>query len=226
MKSIFNSLFLAILSLISFNGNSQVACRVLKPEISGTYEGKCKGGLAKGKGKAVGKDRYEGQFSRGLPEGQGTYTWSDGAVYKGEWKAGMRDGQGKYSFSNKGKDSVLSGMWIGDLYKGPIPKNPIVTARYGVDRYTIQRTATARNRVLIDLLQGGLLNKNISNLLFFSSSGNEITLGNSFGWDQVVFPVTIKLSYDTMNKTMTHAIAVKFEFEIFEPGDWNVTLHN
>ena len=41
-------------------------CKVLLESISGTYEGKCKNGLAHGKGIAQGTDRYEGTFVCGF----------------------------------------------------------------------------------------------------------------------------------------------------------------
>lgn len=70
-------------------------CKVLLESISGTYEGKCKNGLAHGKGIAQGTDRYEGTFVKGLPSGRGVYKWADGSFYDGEWKDGKKEGKGK-----------------------------------------------------------------------------------------------------------------------------------
>ena len=61
-------------------------CKVLKPEISGTYVGSCKQGLASGEGEATGIDFYKGEFVKGLPHGKGTYIWKNGATYTGDWK--------------------------------------------------------------------------------------------------------------------------------------------
>lgn len=58
---------------LSYNLSAQQDCMVLKPEIAGKYMGKCKDGLAHGKGKAQGNDTYMGQFSKGLPHGMGTF---------------------------------------------------------------------------------------------------------------------------------------------------------
>ncbi|MEI6061185.1 MAG: hypothetical protein WCR72_10775, partial [Bacteroidota bacterium] len=71
--------FLTLFTLSALILFGQEKCRVLKPELVGTYEGKCKDGLANGKGIAIGTDRYEGQFTKGFPQGYGTYTWSTGA---------------------------------------------------------------------------------------------------------------------------------------------------
>jgi hypothetical protein len=50
-------------------GFSQGVCKVLKSEIANQYEGSCKKGLANGKGIAVGRDKYEGNFKKGYPHG-------------------------------------------------------------------------------------------------------------------------------------------------------------
>ena len=94
---------------------SQEPCQVLKPEISGKYSGKCKDGLAEGKGIAEGTDKYEGKFAKGLPNGTGKYTWSTGEVYEGSWKNGKRDGQGKYTYKLNGVEMVDFGLWKDDV---------------------------------------------------------------------------------------------------------------
>jgi len=45
--------------------SAQNRCKVLKKEISSEYHGKCKKGLAHGKGKADGIDSYYGHFTKG-----------------------------------------------------------------------------------------------------------------------------------------------------------------
>ena len=47
------------------------------------------------------KDRkYVGEIENGLPNGQGTYTWSDGRKYVGEYKDGKPNGQGIFTDPN------------------------------------------------------------------------------------------------------------------------------
>jgi len=94
--------------------SQQSDCKVIKAEISGTYEGGCKKGLAQGNGIAQGIDRYEGQFIKGLPSGRGTYKWASGVYYEGEWKNGLREGEGKMVYP----DSIVSGIWKEDKYTG------------------------------------------------------------------------------------------------------------
>ena len=199
---------------------------MLKPEIAGKYMGKCKNGLANGKGKAVGQDTYIGQFSKGLPQGVGTYIWASGDTYYGDWVQGLRQGEGTLKFKSDGKDSILSGVWEKDEYKGPIPPKPHVINSASVERYSFTKTLGTKNRVLINFYQNGMRNLGIENLLIYSSSGTNTSLGQSIGYENILFPVIIKVSYSTWNKAHAVMYNVIFEFEIFEPGDWEVDLHN
>ena len=94
-------------------------CKVLDPNLVGTYAGDCKSGKASGIGKAVGKYTYEGEFKYGLPEGKGKLTDDHGNYYKGSFKKGKREGEGTGFFKNiHGEDSVLNGFWKEDAFVG------------------------------------------------------------------------------------------------------------
>jgi len=94
-------------------------CEVLNENLAGVYEGDCKKGKAHGHGKATGKDTYEGEFKSGLPDGKGTYTWSNGTSFTGKWSKGLRDGKGMMTYkTKKGEDSVVQGYWKKDIYIG------------------------------------------------------------------------------------------------------------
>lgn len=226
MKNPINLSLVSIFMICTLFVYSQEKCKVLVPSLSGTYEGKCKNGLANGKGTAVGTDRYEGQFRKGLPEGNGTYTWSDGRTYKGDWIEGMRHGIGKYTMQINGKDSIQDGLWQNDIYKGPKPPKPNVTYNSGVERYDFNKTLSPSNRVLVDIYLNGTRNRTVTNLMMSASSGNNINYDSSVGYENIVFPVTIKIEYSTMNKLNTLQYNVKFDFVISEPGDWKVSLYN
>ena len=94
-------------------------CEVDKNELKGNYTGDCKKGKANGKGKAVGADTYEGDFRSGLPEGKGTYRWSNGNEFTGEFAKGLKEGKGKLTFKRtNATDSTIEGYWKKDVYVG------------------------------------------------------------------------------------------------------------
>ncbi len=205
---------------------AQKDCKVLKPEIADSYTGGCRKGLAHGKGVATGIDRYEGHFKKGLPDGKGTYTWASGEVYTGEWKTGLRNGEGVMTLKINGKEIKKEGIWKDDEYKGRKPEKPKVIQRINVDRYTFRRVGEGNNRVLIDLYQNGMRNNDVDNYMIVSNSGYNTSLDNLKGFESIIFPVTIKVTYVTWNKMHAQKIHVIFEFTIFEPGDWLVEITN
>jgi hypothetical protein len=205
---------------------SQKTCKVLVPELDSIYIGKCKKGLANGKGEAIGKDTYKGKFKEGLPNGQGTYIWANGDQYTGDWKEGKRTGEGKLTLITPAGDSTIDGLWENNKYMGLKPIPPQVIAKTSIDRYTFRQSGGQQKRVLIDFYQNGMRNTGISNLTLVSSSGIETTLGQSIGFEFVEFPVTIRINYETLNKLKAEKYQAIFEFEISEEGDWIVEIHN
>lgn len=43
---------------------------------------------------------YDGEWSEDKMSGNGTYYYSDGAIFKGQWKNNQHYGQGVYTFPN------------------------------------------------------------------------------------------------------------------------------
>lgn len=213
---------LVIPSLLS----AQSDCRVLMPEIDSIYEGKCKKGLAHGKGLAMGTDTYEGRFKKGWPDGKGIYTWKNGDIYEGDFLDGVKEGEGKFSYKINGQDTTLVGIWKEDVYIGPKPKNPKVKQTTSIDRHNFRKNSDAQNRVLIDFYQNGGRNHGITDLLITADSGYEFELGHSKGFKDMAFPVTMLVKYTTPNKLQTRMVYCIFEFVIYEPGDWRVELFN
>ena len=94
-------------------------CKVTKAELDGSYAGGCKMGLANGEGTARGLHRYTGKFKDGLPNGTGTYSYSDSQYYKGNFQDGKKEGKGTMHFTRSSmSDSVITGFWSGDEYRG------------------------------------------------------------------------------------------------------------
>jgi len=198
-------------------------CKVIKTEISGTYEGECKKGLAQGKGIARGIDMYEGQFIKGLPSGKGTYKWASGIYYEGEWKNGLREGEGKMVYP----DSIVTGIWKKDKYVGKQQIAPYKIVRsISVARATIVKSNSNNDGVKIRIMQGGFDNLSIEDFSLAYDSGAEYRNGNYFGIENVKFPLSVKVMYRSWNQFKTSQYSVTFEFVINQPGDWDVVLNN
>ncbi len=219
--------FFIFLFPVLFAGNIAYSqendCKVLKPEISESYSGGCKNGLADGKGVARGIDYYEGQFDKGLPTGKGTYKWADGTYYEGHWENGNREGSGKMVY----RDSTVTGYWKDDIYAGKklIPPYEVMRTM-SVSRYNIIKSVGAVDEVRIRILQGGSDNRSVTNLSISSSSGDEFRTDNVYGLEKVVFPLDVKVSYTSRTQFGTSQFNVIFNFRINEPGVWEVTISN
>jgi hypothetical protein len=212
------SLFISAISYSQENN-----CIVARIEISGTYSGGCKEGLAHGKGIATGIDRYEGMFRSGLPEGKGTYKWADGSYYTGMWSKGQRDGKGKMVY----RDSTITGYWKEDRYVGQkiVPDYEIIRSS-SVSRYIVRKVAGSLNEVRIRLQQSGADLGSVGDLSFNYSSGDEYRDGRVYGIQNVHYPVTVRIRYKTMNLMRSTQINVEFEFRINSPGTWEVIINN
>ncbi len=91
------------------------------------YEGGWKDGIRSGQGTytfaeddEAGCREYAGEFANDKRDGQGTMTWTNGAVYEGEWKDGIRSGQGTYTFAKDDKYNRrdYTGQWENDKPSG------------------------------------------------------------------------------------------------------------
>jgi hypothetical protein len=223
----FHKLLLFIFLCFSISTSfSQESCKVLKAEIAEKYNGDCKKGLAQGKGVAVGKDTYVGQFKEGLPHGKGKYTWSTGEIYHGNWKGGLREGKGKYSFNNSGIDSVLYGFWENDLFVREIlPDAYKVIRKTGVSRYSVRRLGDG-NKVIFNIMKNGSPTSIYSNLYIFNSSGTNYNSGQKPSFEDVVFPAHFRATYRIPSALGTVLVDVEFEIDILEPGLWEISINN
>jgi len=95
-------------------------CRVTDASLQGTYEGDCVAGLASGKGRAVGKGKYEGGFLEGRMTGAGIYRFADGRRVEGDFLDDKLNGKARFFYPN------------GDVLEGDFRANRLV----GVGRMT------------------------------------------------------------------------------------------
>ncbi len=222
MKTII--VFLLILSLMPIKGQNNGDCKVLVPELDGAYEGGCRDGLAQGKGTASGTDAYSGGFRKGYPNGKGTYTWASGNVYKGEWNMGKREGNGVFTGKFHGKDTVMSGVWKNDDFMGSKPLPPKVSVSYNVVSTSFNRTGEGK-KITISFYQNGITNF-IESLDVTCNSGNEVQSGNYTNiWD-ISFPFKCKINYRSWNSLRTQIYDCILEFEITQPGSWDLRVGN
>src|SRR5438046_3161087 len=77
------------------------SCKVRLESIANDYKGDCKNGWASGQGTAEGIHRYIGNFKDGLPDGQGTYYFSDSTYYIGNFQDGIKEGKGEFHYLTK-----------------------------------------------------------------------------------------------------------------------------
>lgn len=217
-----------VMHVSAFNAISQDDCTVLMANISGTYSGKCKKGLAHGKGRAAGVDIYVGKFKRGLPNGYGECFYSDGRIYKGFWKNGMKHGNGMLIFPcvNCSGDSVVTGIWFHDEFlRSKKPASYSVIQKRNLDRYTFFKESDG-NSIRFQFFRGGSMNTSIRDLNIYGSSGFLDYDGGFVIFKDILFPFRCKITYFTLNKTGLVEYFVTFEFEIHAQGRWELKLFN
>lgn len=217
-----------LISLYSTAQNSN--CMVGLDSIRGTYTGDCKNGKANGEGKSVGVDTYEGSFKNGFPEGKGKYTWKNGDYYYGSWKRGLKEGKGELHLPVNGVDSVITGYWKRDVYRGQyedpykIQNNSSDIGRVGVTKIMDNQmnvTVTVEN-----LVGGGSIYSSgfttltkmtvhrVTRGTYQSKSSNALTNKEITTFQNVIFPFRVWMYFGNSN----------VEIEFFEEGSYDVTI--
>jgi hypothetical protein len=221
------TLLALLISIIpySFSQQQEPTCKVLLAQISGTYKGGCKDGLADGKGTAIGEDKYVGKFMNGLPEGKGVYTFKNGNEYDGYWKNGRKDGQGKFTYSVNGVQTILKGYWVDDEYKGTSDPKELyrITAASGIETYYIKKLEGDLERTEISFEQ--VMQKYIPKDLNISvSSGQMKQLNKKIVITDYSYPMNCTLSFTI--KIAEIIKQCKMTFEIIKPGYYEVFISN
>jgi hypothetical protein len=217
-------LTLLILPLCLVHSQENGECKVLVPALDGIYSGDCREGLAHGKGIASGTDAYTGSFKNGLPNGKGTYTWATGDYYKGDWKLGKREGIGVFTARINGKDSLMSGIWENDVFIGSKPSPPKIILKYNVISTSFMRLGDG-NKISISFYQNGIKN-NLVSLSMVTNSGSEVKTGDITNYFDIHFPFHCKINYQSWNGLRTQLFDCVLEFEITQPGSWDLRVGN
>lgn len=206
--------------------NAQEECKVLMKTISSKYSGGCKNGLANGSGEAWGEqDHYIGKFKKGLPDGKGTYYYSDQAVYVGIWFQGMRHGEGTFTFKLNCRDTIQTGLWEKDVFTGkPANYQPYkIIEERSIDRVRVYRQSNTGDEVhfFLRTVSG---DPGVSNIQTIGTSGIEASWSDQPGFRACEFPFNAKIRFQMWNKLRTQRYEVYVEVEISEPGIWYIEL--
>ncbi|PWH83510.1 hypothetical protein DIS18_02855 [Algibacter marinivivus] len=178
------------------------------------------------KGVALKEGDYSGKCKKGLAHGKGKFVYKDGRVFEGVFKKGMITGKGElYTLHNGNKKVIKKGFWEKNKYLGEKKVVPyIVKKAFNIDRNIIKRKGEG-NQVSINFLRNGNRNP-VTNLNIMSTNGIDVSGSNVNRLNIIKFPVEIQVIYFTRNKFNTTTYQVDFEFIINEPGDWDVTIYN
>jgi hypothetical protein len=207
-------------------------CIVLKDSLIGSYEGGCEKGKASGIGKASGVDTYDGNFKNGLPEGKGKYTWKNGDYYDGAWKAGLKEGKGEMHLNARKKDSVVTGFWKKDVYKGENEKPYVIyNVTSDIGRVSVAKISGKKHDIVIsveNLMDGNGTSMRTNSLqaatvmtdfqitrgIYLSKASTTLTNKDVTTFKDVTFPFRGVFYFGTSS----------VEIEFFEESNWDVTV--
>jgi len=116
------------------------------------------------------------------------------------------------------------GPGIGKQHKDS-PLFRILTSRY-VSRYTLKRSIDHNNGVRIKILLNGQDNTDIEDFSMVYDSGNEYRMGNIYGIENSSFPLYVKVTYRSWNAFHAVQSDVIYEFVVYYPGTWDLTICN
>lgn len=199
------------------NAQGTANCKVYIPEISGSYEGECKKGLADGIGKATGVDWYEGEFKKGYPNGKGKYTWNNGDSYEGEWKKGARDGYGRMIIKMEPKDSIIAGFWSKNTFIGQ-EKFPYKVNQKSINIVNIRFSRLGQDKNQIEVV----FNENGKPVPVYGFNVTEL-IGHYANVTKTDFSKTLN-SITFPFRGEVNADSYYFDFTISQSGMWRITI--
>ncbi|MDY7396757.1 hypothetical protein UMM65_16025 [Aureibaculum sp. 2210JD6-5] len=219
MKRIYVLTF--VILLFNSVAYAQSECEVKLQSINTTYKGACKKKLAHGKGEAKGeKDTYIGDFKKGYPHGEGTYTWGNGNIYKGSFAKGKMDGKGVLTLVKaNGETEIQEGYFKKGKYLGKYKTPYVVTNNQGVRKVDFQEVLKkTTNEIKITIYANGrIINPPLTitdaNNSFIENRNDAVVLKN------VNFPIkNIDVSF-TFESFSYRAI-----FDIYKEGSWQIAI--
>lgn len=224
------ALLFVLLHLINLLNAQTDSCKVLLKAIAGEYNGKCRNGLANGKGTAKGEDTYTGLFKNGFPDGKGTYIFKNGNNYKGYWKDGLKDGKGKFVYTVNGESQTMTGYWKNGDYIGKtdLDISYRVTSSSGIIHYEVEKVEDKNNykdNVITISIKSAMTDFLPADLKINNSSGQLIQKGKKLVVSQYFCPLNCEISYSIITGGNQRKLC-RFIVEITEKGKYEITLSN
>ncbi|MBN1925653.1 MAG: hypothetical protein JW798_07455 [Prolixibacteraceae bacterium] len=216
-------LLIGIAALTTLTAKAQ-QCKVLDPNIQGTYEGMCRKGLANGKGTSIGKDTYSGKFYKGMKQGNGKYQFANGDIYVGDFFEDKMHGKGKLVSDS----TELIGFWKYNEFVGTEKSDfdgyKIINASNTNRKPSFRKVGDGRN-LTIEIRD---INRSVSDFkvpVYSSGTIGDINNVNGGIVAQVLnveFPFSASIRYRVPNKSNNFMVDVDISFEITEPGNWRI----
>ena len=212
-------------SMNLYSQNDGSDCKVVLKEISGSYKGGCKNGLADGKGTATGEDSYTGTFRNGLPEGKGVYKYKNGTSFSGYWKNGLKNGKGEFENLVDGKSVIIKGYWKDGEYAGITEPDEEyrITNLTGIENYSITKVKGVQD--IIEISFENVNTKYIPRDLEITiSSGYKIEQNKKILAQNYTFPIQCDLHFTL--PTTGGLRQCNLGFIIYKPGKFEVFISN
>lgn len=190
-------------------------CKVLDPELVGTYSGGCKDGYADGLGQATGIASYTGEFRSGRKHGRGIKRWPWGDRYEGEFVDDRKQGSGTYIWG-------VDGPWAGEKYSGAF----MADWREGLGTYSWPTGETYTGLWSQDQLVGSTSSVLFERILAHARADAEAMVAVGRPGVRVCRPLRIGIGTDDwisgdVVDTKGFAISIRIE----NPGRFSVTLN-
>ena len=187
-------------------------CKVRLESIAYEYKGDCKNGWADGWGEARGIHHYSGGFKDGMPDGRGTYYFSDSTYYIGNFQDGIKEGKGEFHYlTNRHTDSVIKGYWSGNEYRGKKYITYTFDAGTKFDRFEIIPSADIGHSITFELA---------------STSGSPIGLPTDLrGKPGYVLTLTELVSNDPLLKFIGKVDNATISYSTYEISKFPVVLY-
>ncbi|MEP7106375.1 MAG: hypothetical protein ABI760_00305 [Ferruginibacter sp.] len=216
--------------------DSTGSCKVLVFNLGDSYKGECKNGLAHGQGEAIGRNRYNGSFKYGKPNGYGVYHYDDSSYHEGYFLDGQKEGKGETHYLHKGKpDSTIKGYWSGNEFRGKKYTTYAFDGASKFDRSEIIGTPETGNTISFEISttsgsptgvpsdfqgQPGY----VLRLVDLNSASKSIIRLLSTVETPTRFHVTYDISEFPVTLYATMSNGDSFKLELYKPAKWTVRL--